>query len=53
MQSRRDFMRKYEGYLVKVNALQTESTAALAMPVSACIEKDTRRMIARWEFSVV
>ncbi|KAE9057512.1 hypothetical protein PF010_g31349 [Phytophthora fragariae] len=53
MQSRRDFMRKYEGYLVKVNALQTEWTAALAMHVSECIETDTRRMIARWEFSVV
>ncbi|EGZ09112.1 hypothetical protein PHYSODRAFT_305871 [Phytophthora sojae] len=51
MQDRRDFMHKYEGYLVKVNALQTEWTAALAMPVSACIETDTRRMIARWEFS--
>ncbi|KAE9134754.1 hypothetical protein PF010_g2348 [Phytophthora fragariae] len=51
MQDRRDFMRKYEGYLVKVNALQTEWTAALAMPVNACIETDTRRMIARWEFS--
>ncbi|KAE8957786.1 hypothetical protein PF005_g33516 [Phytophthora fragariae] len=53
MQDRRDFMRKYEGYLVKVNALQTEWTAALAMHVSECIETDTRRMIARWEFSVV
>ncbi|POM57664.1 Pol protein, partial [Phytophthora palmivora] len=51
MQDRRDFMHKYEGYMVKVNALQTEWTAALAMPVSACIETDTRRMIARWEFS--
>ncbi|EGZ11905.1 hypothetical protein PHYSODRAFT_317259 [Phytophthora sojae] len=51
MQDRRDFMHKYEGYLVKVNALQTEWTAALAMPVSACIETDARRMIARWEFS--
>ncbi|KAG6610714.1 Retrotransposon protein, Ty3-gypsy subclass [Phytophthora cinnamomi] len=51
MQDRRNFIYKYEGYLVKVNALQTEWTAALAMPVSACIETDTRRMIARWEFS--
>ncbi|GMF30423.1 unnamed protein product [Phytophthora fragariaefolia] len=51
MQDRRDLMYKFEGYLVKVNALQTEWTAALVMPVSARIETDTRRMIARWEFS--
>ena len=50
MQDRRDFMREYETYLAAINALQTQWTAPIAMPVGACIEMVTKRMIARWEF---
>ncbi|KAE9163340.1 hypothetical protein PF004_g30174 [Phytophthora fragariae] len=51
MQDRRDFMQKYETYLAAVNALQTPYSGAFAMPVAACIESKTKRMIARYEFN--
>jgi hypothetical protein len=51
MQDRRDFMQKYETYLSAVNALQTLYSGAFAMPVAACIESWTKRMIARYEFN--
>lgn len=51
MQDRRDFMQKYETYLAAINALQTPYSAAFAMPVGACIESKTKRMIARYEFN--
>lgn len=50
MQDRRDFMKAYETYLAAVNALQTQWTGAFAMPVGACIESGTKRLIARWTF---
>ncbi|KAJ0393598.1 hypothetical protein ATCC90586_001342 [Pythium insidiosum] len=50
MQDRRDFMRAYETYLGAINALQTQWGGAFAMPVGACIESRTKRMIARYEF---
>uniref|UniRef100_H3H4H1 Uncharacterized protein n=1 Tax=Phytophthora ramorum TaxID=164328 RepID=H3H4H1_PHYRM len=51
MQDRRDFMHKYETYLGAINALQTQWSGAFAMPVGACIESKTKRMIARYEFN--
>ncbi|KAE9099679.1 hypothetical protein PF006_g23080 [Phytophthora fragariae] len=51
IQDRRDFMQKYETYLAAVNALQTPYSGAFAMPVAACIEFKTKRMIARYEFN--
>ncbi|KAE9102772.1 hypothetical protein PF006_g22337 [Phytophthora fragariae] len=51
MQDRRVFMQKYETYLAAVNALQTPYSGAFAMPVAACIESKTKRMIARYEFN--
>ncbi|GMF52587.1 unnamed protein product [Phytophthora fragariaefolia] len=51
MQDRRDFMQKYETYLAAINALQTPYTGAFAMPVGACVESKTKRMIARYEFN--
>ncbi|KAE9309133.1 hypothetical protein PF008_g20785 [Phytophthora fragariae] len=51
MQDRRDFMQKYETYLAAINALQTPYTGAFAMPVGACVESKTKRMIVRYEFN--
>ncbi|KAE9282550.1 hypothetical protein PR003_g27379, partial [Phytophthora rubi] len=51
MPDRRDFMQKYETYLAAINALQTPYTGAFAMPVGACVESKTKRMIARYEFN--
>ncbi|KAJ0392975.1 hypothetical protein P43SY_009109 [Pythium insidiosum] len=51
MQDRRDFMSKYETYLAAINALQTQWGGAFAMPVNACIETRTKKMIARYEFN--
>ncbi|KAE9172447.1 hypothetical protein PF005_g26709 [Phytophthora fragariae] len=51
MQDRRNFMRGYETYLTAINALQTQWSGAFAMPVGACIESKTKRMIARYEFN--
>ncbi|EGZ06045.1 hypothetical protein PHYSODRAFT_531309 [Phytophthora sojae] len=44
-------MHKYETYLGAINALQTQWSGAFAMPVGACIESKTKRMIARYEFN--
>ncbi|KAE8992471.1 hypothetical protein PR001_g20931 [Phytophthora rubi] len=52
MQDRRDFMRQYETYLTAINALQTQWGGAFAMPVGACIESKTKRMVARYEFNL-
>ncbi|KAE9217059.1 hypothetical protein PF002_g16908 [Phytophthora fragariae] len=51
MQDRRNFMRRYETYLTAINALQTQWGGAFAMPVGACIESRTKRMVARYEFN--
>ncbi|GMF39967.1 unnamed protein product [Phytophthora fragariaefolia] len=51
MQDRRDFMQKYEAYLAAVNALQMPYSGSFAMPVAACIESQTKRMIARDELN--
>ncbi|KAE8877164.1 hypothetical protein PF007_g29635 [Phytophthora fragariae] len=51
MQDRRDFMQKYETYLAAINTLQTTYTGAFAMPVGACVDSKTKRMIARYEFN--
>ncbi|KAE9196561.1 hypothetical protein PF005_g16830 [Phytophthora fragariae] len=52
MQDRRDFMRQYEAYLTAINALQTQWGGAFAIPVGACIEPKTKRMVARYEFNL-
>ncbi|GMF14495.1 unnamed protein product [Phytophthora fragariaefolia] len=52
MQDRRNFMRRYEIYLTAINALQTQWGGAFAMPVGACIESRTKRMVARYEFNM-
>ncbi|GMF37679.1 unnamed protein product [Phytophthora fragariaefolia] len=52
MQDRRNFMRRYETYLTAINALQTQWSGAFAMPVGACIESRTKRMVARYEFNM-
>ncbi|KAE9241065.1 hypothetical protein PF004_g7219 [Phytophthora fragariae] len=52
MQDRRDFMRQYETYLTAINAPQTQWVGAFAMPVGACIESKTKRMVARYEFNL-
>uniref|UniRef100_H3GD33 CCHC-type domain-containing protein n=1 Tax=Phytophthora ramorum TaxID=164328 RepID=H3GD33_PHYRM len=52
MQDRRVFMREYETYMIAINALQTQWNGAFAMPVGACIESRTKRMIARYEFNL-
>ncbi|KAE8986376.1 hypothetical protein PR003_g13834 [Phytophthora rubi] len=51
MQDRRNFMHGYETYLTAINALQTQWSGAFAMPVGACIDSKTKRMIARYEFN--
>jgi hypothetical protein len=52
MQDRRDFMRQYETYLRAFNTLQTQWGGAFGMPVGACIESKTKRMVARYEFNL-
>uniref|UniRef100_H3GQQ9 Reverse transcriptase/retrotransposon-derived protein RNase H-like domain-containing protein n=1 Tax=Phytophthora ramorum TaxID=164328 RepID=H3GQQ9_PHYRM len=47
MQDRRIFKRQYDTYLGTINALQTQWGGAFAMPVGACIESRTKRMVAR------
>ncbi|GMF41417.1 unnamed protein product [Phytophthora fragariaefolia] len=48
-QERRVFMRQYERYTTALMAFQTPANRPFAMPVSACIEGDTRRRIAMFE----
>ncbi|GMF39118.1 unnamed protein product [Phytophthora fragariaefolia] len=52
MQDQRNFMRQYETYLTAINALQTQWGGTFAMPVGACIETKTKRMVARYEFNL-
>uniref|UniRef100_H3H3G8 Integrase catalytic domain-containing protein n=1 Tax=Phytophthora ramorum TaxID=164328 RepID=H3H3G8_PHYRM len=47
----RTFMRQYETYMGAINALQTQWGRVFAMPVGACIDSRTKRMVAQYEFN--
>ncbi|KAG6616092.1 uncharacterized protein IUM83_03464 [Phytophthora cinnamomi] len=49
-EERRTFMRQYEAYTIALSAFQTPSNRPFVMPVMACIDGDTRRRIAMFEF---
>ncbi|KAJ8554848.1 hypothetical protein ON010_g9635 [Phytophthora cinnamomi] len=49
-EERRTFMRQYEAYTIARSAFQTHSNRPFVMPVMACIDGDTRRRIAMFEF---
>ncbi|KAH9094909.1 hypothetical protein LEN26_018003, partial [Aphanomyces euteiches] len=48
---RRQFMREYQRYLSKINALQSEGSRPFAMPVSACMDLSSKRRIALFDFN--
>ena len=50
MHDRRVFMQKYETYIHALTAFNTIDTKPFQMPVSACIEDKTRRVICMFEF---
>ncbi|KAF4036037.1 hypothetical protein GN244_ATG11930 [Phytophthora infestans] len=49
-EERRTFMRQYETYTMALAAYQTPSNRPFVVPVVACIEGNTRRRIAMFEF---
>ncbi|ETV94976.1 hypothetical protein H310_11616 [Aphanomyces invadans] len=49
-QERRAFMRAYQKYVAQINALQTSGTRPFAMPLSACMDRFTKRRVALWDF---
>ncbi|RHY25889.1 hypothetical protein DYB32_008026 [Aphanomyces invadans] len=46
---RRQFMREYNQYQEKVVVLQTTTTKPLVMPVSTCIDHNTKKRTGMWE----
>ncbi|KAE8996537.1 hypothetical protein PR003_g19814 [Phytophthora rubi] len=49
-EERRTFMRQYEAYTIALSVFQTPANRPFVMPVMACIDGDTRRRIAMFEF---
>lgn len=50
MEDRWDFIHQYEAFMTSINALQTRWGGGSAMPVGACVETRTKRMLARYVF---